>query len=94
MNEQFLSVIRDPEKSEEPFKVKHSAARITELEAIEAVAKEYTIEMLLDSDESHLDAVIAKTPSGTHPLYPRLHGPDGPQSAWKNKNSLLRCVAP
>jgi 5-methyltetrahydropteroyltriglutamate--homocysteine methyltransferase len=41
MNEQFLSVIRDPEKSEEPFKVKQSAARIMELEAIEAVAKEY-----------------------------------------------------
>ncbi|MBV5348415.1 NTP transferase domain-containing protein, partial [bacterium] len=27
-----------------------------------------TIEMLLNADESHLDAVIAKTPSGTHPL--------------------------
>lgn len=27
-----------------------------------------TIEMLLHADESHLDAVIAKTPSGTHPL--------------------------
>lgn len=27
-----------------------------------------TIEMLLNADESHLDAVIAKTSSGTHPL--------------------------
>ncbi|MFA6492516.1 MAG: molybdenum cofactor guanylyltransferase MobA [Candidatus Babeliales bacterium] len=27
-----------------------------------------TIETLLHADESHLDAVIAKTPSGTHPL--------------------------
>jgi 5-methyltetrahydropteroyltriglutamate--homocysteine methyltransferase len=41
MNEQFLSIIRDPERSEEPFKVKQTAARIMELEALEAVAKEY-----------------------------------------------------
>lgn len=41
MNEQFLSIIRDPVKTDEPFLVKMASARITELEAIESVAKEY-----------------------------------------------------
>ncbi|KXS42971.1 methionine synthase [Methanolobus zinderi] len=41
MNEQFLSIIRDPDCSEEPFKVKLNDARIIELEAIEFVAKAY-----------------------------------------------------
>ncbi len=41
MNEQFLSIIRDPNCTEEPFKVKQSDARIIELEAIEKVAKSY-----------------------------------------------------
>ncbi|MEZ5334276.1 MAG: methionine synthase [Methanolobus sp.] len=41
MNEQFLSIIRDPECTEEPFKVKTDSARILELEAIETVAKAY-----------------------------------------------------
>ncbi len=41
MNEQFLSVIRDPDCTEEPFKVKTSDARIIELEAIEPVASAY-----------------------------------------------------
>src|SRR6056297_804069 len=41
MNEQFLSVIRDPENCDDPFKVKQDAARIMELESIEPVAKAY-----------------------------------------------------
>lgn len=41
MNEQFLSIIRDPICTEEPFKVKLTDARIIELEAIESVAKAY-----------------------------------------------------
>nr|WP_321496938.1 methionine synthase [uncultured Methanolobus sp.] len=41
MNEQFLSIIRDPKCTEEPFKVKVSDARIMELEAISKVAKTY-----------------------------------------------------
>ncbi|MDK2832184.1 MAG: 5-methyltetrahydropteroyltriglutamate--homocysteine methyltransferase [Methanolobus sp.] len=41
MNEQFLSIIRDPDCTEEPFKVKVSDARIIELEAISEVAKTY-----------------------------------------------------
>lgn len=41
MNEQFLSIIRDPARSEEPFRVKQDAARIMELEAIEDLAGEY-----------------------------------------------------
>ncbi|TGC07240.1 methionine synthase [Methanolobus halotolerans] len=41
MNEQFLSVIRDPERTEEPFKVRIADARIIELEAIRPVAKAY-----------------------------------------------------
>lgn len=41
MNEQFLSIIKDPAKSEEPFKVKLDAARIMELEVIEELALEY-----------------------------------------------------
>ncbi|MDW7731821.1 MAG: methionine synthase [Methanolobus sp.] len=41
MNEQFLSIIRDPDCTEEPFKVKLGNARIIELEAIESVAKAY-----------------------------------------------------
>ena len=41
MNEQFLSVIRDSDNCEEPFKVKLDAARIMELESIEPVAKAY-----------------------------------------------------
>ncbi len=41
MNEQFLSIIRDPENCEEPFKVKSDAARIMELGSIEPVAKAY-----------------------------------------------------
>lgn len=39
MNEQFLSVIRDPENTEEPFKVKEKAARIVELEAVQPAAQ-------------------------------------------------------
>ncbi len=39
MNEQFLSVIRDPENTEEPFKVKEKAARILELEAVQPAAQ-------------------------------------------------------
>jgi 5-methyltetrahydropteroyltriglutamate--homocysteine methyltransferase len=41
MNEQFLSIIRDSNCTEEPFKVKLSDARIIELEAISEVAKAY-----------------------------------------------------
>ncbi|WP_298682402.1 methionine synthase [uncultured Methanomethylovorans sp.] len=41
MNEQFLSVIRDPENTEEPFKVKEKAARILELEAVQPAAQMY-----------------------------------------------------
>jgi len=41
MNEQFLSVIRDPENTEEPFKVKEKAARIVELEAVQPAAQMY-----------------------------------------------------
>jgi 5-methyltetrahydropteroyltriglutamate--homocysteine methyltransferase len=41
MNEQFLSIIRDPENTEEPFKVKKRAARIVELEAIQPAAQMY-----------------------------------------------------
>ncbi len=41
MNEQFLSIIRDPEYIEGPFKVKLSDARIIELLSIENVAKAY-----------------------------------------------------
>ncbi|WP_406670679.1 methionine synthase [Methanolobus sp. ZRKC4] len=41
MNEQFLSIIRDSDCTEEPFKVKLANARIIELEAIESVAKLY-----------------------------------------------------
>lgn len=41
MNEQFLSVIRDSDCTEEPFKVKTEAARIIELEAIEKAASAY-----------------------------------------------------
>lgn len=41
MNEQFLSIIRDSNCTEELFKVKLSDARIIELEAIETVAKAY-----------------------------------------------------
>ncbi|WP_370574087.1 methionine synthase [Methanomethylovorans sp.] len=41
MNEQFLSIIRDPENIEEPFKVKERAARIVELEAIQPAAQMY-----------------------------------------------------
>ncbi|MBN2111350.1 MAG: methionine synthase [Methanosarcinaceae archaeon] len=41
MNEQFLSIIRDPDCTEEPFKVKTEDARIIELEAIESVARSY-----------------------------------------------------
>jgi 5-methyltetrahydropteroyltriglutamate--homocysteine methyltransferase len=41
MNEQFLSVIRNPENCEGPFKVKIDAARIIELESIESLAKAY-----------------------------------------------------
>jgi len=41
MNEQFLSIIKDPENTEEPFKVKENAARIVELEAIQPAAQMY-----------------------------------------------------
>ncbi|WP_367344302.1 methionine synthase [Methanomethylovorans sp.] len=41
MNEQFLSIIRNPENTEEPFKVKEKAARILELEAIQPAAQMY-----------------------------------------------------
>lgn len=41
MNEQFLSVINNPDCAEEPFKVREDCARILELEAIEAVAAKY-----------------------------------------------------
>lgn len=41
MNEQFLSVIRNPESTEEPFKVKEKAAKIVELEAIQPAAQMY-----------------------------------------------------
>lgn len=41
MNEQFLSVIRDPENTEELFKVKEKAARIVELEAVQPAAQMY-----------------------------------------------------
>lgn len=41
MNEQFLSIIKDPENSEEPFKVKEQAARIVELDAIQPAAQMY-----------------------------------------------------
>jgi 5-methyltetrahydropteroyltriglutamate--homocysteine methyltransferase len=41
MNEQFLSIIRDSDLTEEPFKVKLANARIIELQAIETVARAY-----------------------------------------------------
>lgn len=41
MNQQFLSIINDPECVEEPFKVKEDKARILELDVIEEVAAEY-----------------------------------------------------
>lgn len=41
MNEQFLSIIRNPECTEEPFKVKEKAARIVELEAVQPAAQMY-----------------------------------------------------
>ena len=41
MNEQFLSIIRNPESTEEPFKVKERAARIVEIEAIQPAAEMY-----------------------------------------------------
>ncbi|WP_321429771.1 methionine synthase [uncultured Methanolobus sp.] len=41
MNEQFLTIIRDPDCTEEPFKVKTDSARVIELEAIETVARTY-----------------------------------------------------
>ncbi|HJH31869.1 MAG TPA: methionine synthase [Methanosarcinaceae archaeon] len=41
MNEQFLSIINNPDCAEEPFKVREDCARILELEAIEAVAAKY-----------------------------------------------------
>lgn len=41
MNEQFLSIIKDPECVEEPFKVKEDSARILELEILERTAAQY-----------------------------------------------------
>ncbi|MBC7085087.1 MAG: methionine synthase [Methanomethylovorans sp.] len=41
MNEQFLSIIKDTESTEEPFKVKEEAARIIELDAIQPAAQMY-----------------------------------------------------
>ncbi|WP_406660295.1 methionine synthase [Methanolobus sp. ZRKC3] len=56
MNEQFLSIIRDSENCEEPFKVKVDAARIMELESIESVAKAY-----LEENGKKLDVRICVT---------------------------------
>lgn len=39
MNEQFLSIIRNPQCTEEPFKVKKSKANIVEIEAIDLAAE-------------------------------------------------------
>lgn len=41
MNQQFLSIINDPECSNGPYDVKEDCARIMELEAIEPAAKKY-----------------------------------------------------
>ena len=56
MNEQFLSIIRDQNKCDEPFKVKLGAARIMELDSIEPFAKAY-----LEEHGQKLDVRICVT---------------------------------
>ncbi|MFA0823337.1 MAG: methionine synthase [Methanomethylovorans sp.] len=41
MTEQFLSIIKDPDSTDEPFRVKERDAKIVELEAIQPAAYEY-----------------------------------------------------